>query len=57
MSDEIRLNEIQQERKIDKTLSDIIKASLVGMLAVVITFVPFEQFVAQIIGVSFDILA
>ena len=41
MSDEIRLNKIQQERKIDKTLSDIFKASLVGMLAVLFTGIPF----------------
>lgn len=53
MSNEIRFNEIQQERKIDKTLSDVFKASLVGMLAVVITVIPFEQFIAQIVGVSY----
>lgn len=45
--------EIQQERKFDKTLSDLFKASLVGMLAVLITFIPFEQFIAQIVGVPY----
>jgi hypothetical protein len=53
MSNEIRLNKIQQERKIDKTLSDLFKASLVGILAVLITIIPFEQFIAQIVGVSY----
>jgi len=53
MSNEIRLNEIQQERNFDKTLSDVFKAGLVGILAVLITVIPFEQFIAQIVGVSY----
>jgi len=53
MSNEIRLNEIQQERNFDKALGDVFKASLVGILAVVISAVPFEQFMAQIVGFSY----
>ena len=54
MSNEITLNEIQQERKIGKIFSDVFKASLVGMLAVLITVIPFEQFFAQIAGISYE---
>ena len=53
MSNVIRNNEIQQERKINNTFSDLFKASLVGILAILITIIPFEQFIAQIVGVSY----
>ena len=38
----------------NETVRDILKASLVGILAVVITVIPFEQFVAQFAGLSYD---
>ncbi len=42
MSKEIRINEVQQERMVNKTIGDIFKASLIGILAVIITVIPFE---------------
>ena len=54
MSKELLLNETQQERTFNKTISDVFKASLVGILAVVITAVPFEQFIAQFAGLSYE---
>jgi hypothetical protein len=53
MSKEIRINEVQQERMVNKTIGDIFKASLIGILAVIITVIPFEQFISQIVGVSY----
>jgi hypothetical protein len=38
----------------NNTLRDIFKASLVGILAVVLTIFPFEQFIAQFVGISYD---
>ena len=38
----------------NETVRDLLKASLVGILAVVITVIPFEQFVAQFAGLSYD---
>lgn len=37
-----------------ETTNDILKASLVGILAVVITIVPLEPFLAQLFGIRFD---
>ena len=54
MSKELSLNETQQERTFNKTISNVFKASLVGILAVVITAVPFEQFIAQFAGISYE---
>jgi hypothetical protein len=54
MSKELLLNETQQERTFNKTISNVFKASLVGILAVVITAVPFEQFIAQFAGLSYE---
>ena len=44
MSNEILFN---------RTVSNIFKASLVGILAVFYTFIPFEQFIAQFFGIAF----
>ena len=38
----------------NETVRDLLKASLVGILAVVITVIPFEQFVARIAGLSYS---
>lgn len=38
----------------NETVKNLLKASLVGILAVVITAIPFEQFVAQLAGLSYD---
>jgi hypothetical protein len=38
----------------NNTLRDIFKASLVGILAVVLTIIPFEQFIAQFVGLSYE---
>jgi hypothetical protein len=54
MSKELQLNETQKERTFNKTISDVFKASLVGILAVVITAIPFEQFIAQFAGLSYE---
>ena len=54
MSKELLLNENQQERTFNKTISNVFKASLVGILAVVITAIPFEQFIAQFAGISYE---
>ena len=40
--------------KSNETVRDLMKACLVGILAVVITAIPFEQFVAQFAGLSYD---
>lgn len=42
------------ESKSNGIMSNILKASLVGILAVVITVIPFEQFIAQFVGISYD---
>ena len=49
------LNETKQERTFNKTISDIFKAILVGILAVAITAIPFEQFIAQFVGISYEV--
>jgi len=38
----------------NETISNIFKASLVGILVVVIWVIPLEQFIAQLFGISFD---
>ncbi|MDX1415306.1 MAG: hypothetical protein R3293_14010 [Candidatus Promineifilaceae bacterium] len=53
MSKELQLDETHQERTLNKTVSDVLKAGVVGMLAVVMTVIPFEQFVFQFAGVSY----
>ena len=45
---------MNKESNLNETISNIFKASLVGILAVVITVIPFEQFIAQFIGTSYD---
>jgi hypothetical protein len=55
MSKELQLNETHQERTFNKVFSDIFKASLVGILAVVITAIPFEQFIAPSLGISYEV--
>jgi hypothetical protein len=55
MSKELQLKETQQERTFNKTISNIFKASLVGILAVVISAIPFEQFIAQFAGISYEV--
>jgi len=45
---------MSKESKFNETIRNIFKASLVGILAVVITVIPFEQFIAQFFGISFD---
>jgi hypothetical protein len=42
------------ERISNKTIRHLLKADLVGILAVVITVVPFEQFIAQLFGLSYE---
>ena len=37
----------------NETVKNLLKASLVGILAVVINVIPFEQFVAQFAGLSY----
>ena len=54
MSKELPLDETHQERTLNKAVSDVLKASVVGMLAVVITVIPFEQFVVQFAGISYE---
>jgi len=38
----------------NETIKNLLKASLVGILAVVINVIPFEQFVAQFAGLSYE---
>ena len=45
---------MSKERMFNETISNIFKASLVGILVVVITVIPFEQFIAQLFGISFE---
>jgi len=45
---------MSKEKVFNETISNIFKASLVGILVVVITVIPFEQFIAQFFGISFD---
>jgi len=54
MSKELPLDETHQERTLNKAVSDVLKASVVGLLAVVITAIPFEQFVVQFAGISYE---
>lgn len=44
---------MSKERMFNETISNILKASLVGILVVVIYAVPFEQFIAQL-GIPFE---
>lgn len=53
MSRELPLDQTHQEKTLNKGVSDVLKASVVGMLAVLITAIPFEQFFAQIAGISY----
>jgi hypothetical protein len=46
---------MSKERMFNKTISNVFKASLVGILAVVISVVPFEQFIAQFVGISYEV--
>jgi hypothetical protein len=39
---------MSKERMFNETISDILKASLVGILVVVISVIPLEQFIAQL---------
>ncbi len=55
MSKEFLPNETQRERTFNKTISNVFKGSLVGILAVVITAIPFEQFIAQFVGISYEV--
>ena len=43
-----------KESNSNETISNIFKASLVGILVVVFYIIPFEQFIAQFVGISFD---
>lgn len=54
MSSELQIDRTQQDSTLNNTLSDLFKASLVGILAVVVTAVPFEQPIAQVAGVSYE---
>ncbi len=45
---------MSRERMFNETISNIFKASLVGILVVVIWVIPLEQFIAQLFGISFD---
>ena len=40
--------------KSNETVRDLLKACLVGILAVVINVIPFEQFIAQFAGLSYE---
>jgi hypothetical protein len=54
MSKELSLDETHQERTLNRAVGDVLKASVVGMLAAVITAIPFEQFVVQFAGISYE---
>ena len=43
-----------KERKFNETISNVFKASLVGILVVVISVIPLEQFIAQLFGIPFE---
>ena len=45
---------MSKESMFNETISNIFKASLVGILVVVFYIIPFEQFIAQFVGISFD---
>jgi hypothetical protein len=45
---------MSKESMFNVTISNVFKASLVGILAVAITVIPFEQFIAQLVGLSYD---
>jgi hypothetical protein len=45
---------MSRERMFNETISNIFKASLVGILVVVITVIPFGQLIAQLFGISFE---
>jgi hypothetical protein len=45
---------MRSERIFNETVKNIFKTSLVGILAVVITVIPFEQLITQFFGISFD---
>jgi hypothetical protein len=45
---------MSKERMFNETISDIFKASLVGILVVVITVTPLDQFMSQLFGLPFE---
>jgi len=45
---------MSQGRMFNETISDILKASLVGILVVVISVIPLEQILAQLFGLPFE---
>ena len=45
---------MSKERMFNETISNIFKASLVGIMVVVVTVIPLGQFIAQLFGISFD---
>ena len=45
---------MSRERMFNETISNIFKASLVGVLAVLFWVIPLERFIAQFFGISFD---
>ena len=45
---------MSKESMLHETMNDIFKASLVGILGVIMTVIPFEQFIAQLFGITFD---
>ena len=45
---------MSKERMFNETISNAFKASLVGILVVVITVIPFGQLIAQLFGIPFE---
>jgi hypothetical protein len=45
---------MSKESKFNETIRNIFKASLVGILVVVITVIPFDQLIAQLFGIPFE---
>ena len=45
---------MSKERMFNETISNIFKASLVGILVVLFWVIPLERFLAQFFGISFD---
>jgi hypothetical protein len=54
MNKDLHLRETQQQSVLNEALSDILKASLVGILAVLISAIPFAQSIAQVAGLSYQ---
>ena len=44
-----------RENRGNMIIIDIFKSSLVGILAVLLTVIPFEQFIAQFVGLSYEV--